>query len=576
MNKEVIYLEPEDDITDILTRLQQAEQKLVALVPPKKATVLRSAVNMKLVARVAKECDKVAVIVTADPAIIKMAMAAKVPVARTLQSRPTIPSEEDLRDVESEDQILDENLEDVTDQQDHKDNAKTASKGSSVDSGARSVKSADTLELTDESLENGSKDAKKGSKKAKDAKKAEKTTDGSKFAKYRKFIVPGIVLVLVLVVVGVWAFVFAPAATIAVRISSTASNFSEPVRFTTDANAANAADGLLFAEKQSVERNYTTSFTATGEEDRGTKATGTLSVTYSMRMRDFAGEGFTIGVSEGEIFSTTSGLEYRVTESTPAVSWNGNDFPFNDCNTPVSKYNGTCVKTFNVPVEAVRAGEEYNISTTVSWNSFEGAAVANSGAISGGTTKMVKVVSQSDVDKIKEELLKENEEKGKTELFEDMSKELLPLRESFTAEVTKVESTPGVGDEVGSNTTPNVKVTVVFSAYAVRESNIEEYIKAKTNLASDQKIYSYGAPYFERFSSLEDVARIKTTIEVGPTVTEEDVFERTKGRKTGEVKSILQSITGVSSVEVRTPYFWVWSIPTERDRVTIDLNVEER
>ena len=92
MNKEVIYLESEDDITDILTKLQQAEQKLVALVPPKKATVLRSAVNMKLVARVAKECEKVVVIVTADPAIVKMAMAAKIPVAKTLQSRPVVPT----------------------------------------------------------------------------------------------------------------------------------------------------------------------------------------------------------------------------------------------------------------------------------------------------------------------------------------------------------------------------------------------------------------------------------------------------------------------------------------------------
>ena len=81
MNKEVIYLEPEDDITDILTKLQQAEQKIVALVPPKKATMLRSTVNMKLVARVAKECEKVAVIVTADPAIVKMAMAARIPVS---------------------------------------------------------------------------------------------------------------------------------------------------------------------------------------------------------------------------------------------------------------------------------------------------------------------------------------------------------------------------------------------------------------------------------------------------------------------------------------------------------------
>ena len=97
MNKEVIYLEPEDDITDILTKLQQAEQKIVALVPPKKATMLRSTVNMKLVARVAKECEKVAVIVTADPAIVKMAMAARIPVAKTLNSRPVVPTEENVK-----------------------------------------------------------------------------------------------------------------------------------------------------------------------------------------------------------------------------------------------------------------------------------------------------------------------------------------------------------------------------------------------------------------------------------------------------------------------------------------------
>ena len=110
MNKEVIYLEPEDDITDILTKLQQAEQKVVALVPPKKASILRSAVNMKLVARVAKECEKVAVIVTADPAIVKMAMTAKIPVAKTLQSRPVVPNEENLKKAEALEEVIDEDI----------------------------------------------------------------------------------------------------------------------------------------------------------------------------------------------------------------------------------------------------------------------------------------------------------------------------------------------------------------------------------------------------------------------------------------------------------------------------------
>ena len=54
MNKDVIYIEPEDDITDILTNIKGAKNKIIALVPPKKAGVLRSAVNFKLIAKAAK------------------------------------------------------------------------------------------------------------------------------------------------------------------------------------------------------------------------------------------------------------------------------------------------------------------------------------------------------------------------------------------------------------------------------------------------------------------------------------------------------------------------------------------
>ena len=96
MNKDTIYIEPEDDITDIISKLKAAKQQFVALVPPKKAGVLRSAVNIKLIAKAAREVEKVAILITADPSIIKMAAAAKLPVAADLQSRAAIPNEEDV------------------------------------------------------------------------------------------------------------------------------------------------------------------------------------------------------------------------------------------------------------------------------------------------------------------------------------------------------------------------------------------------------------------------------------------------------------------------------------------------
>ena len=93
MNKDVIYIEPEDDITDVIARVKTSKQKVVALVPPKKAGIMRSAVNMKLIARTAKMSDKAVVVVTTDPSLIKLSALSNLPVAKTLSSRPMLPSE---------------------------------------------------------------------------------------------------------------------------------------------------------------------------------------------------------------------------------------------------------------------------------------------------------------------------------------------------------------------------------------------------------------------------------------------------------------------------------------------------
>ena len=54
MNKDVIYVEPEDDITDIILKIEKSKEKIVALVPPKKAGVFRSVVNIKLIAKISQ------------------------------------------------------------------------------------------------------------------------------------------------------------------------------------------------------------------------------------------------------------------------------------------------------------------------------------------------------------------------------------------------------------------------------------------------------------------------------------------------------------------------------------------
>ena len=55
MNKDVIYIDVEDDITAIIGKVKTAKEKIVALVPPKRVGVLQSAVNLRLLGRAAEQ-----------------------------------------------------------------------------------------------------------------------------------------------------------------------------------------------------------------------------------------------------------------------------------------------------------------------------------------------------------------------------------------------------------------------------------------------------------------------------------------------------------------------------------------
>ena len=89
MNKDTIYIEPDDDITDIITKIENSKERIVALVPPKKAGVFRSVVNIKLITKAGVSAKKNIVLVTTDPSIVKLAGAAKIPVTKDLQTPPT-------------------------------------------------------------------------------------------------------------------------------------------------------------------------------------------------------------------------------------------------------------------------------------------------------------------------------------------------------------------------------------------------------------------------------------------------------------------------------------------------------
>lgn len=409
-------------------------------------------------------------------------------------------------------------------------------------------------------------------------------------AQYRKWIILGVAAALILVVFGVWAFVFAPAVQITVAMSTTSNNFSEEVRFTSDASAENIEEGILYARKETFEPEYTEDFEATGKEDRGEKATGTVAL--SMSFKPAAGVVTTVGLPKGAKLTATNdasgkSITYTLDEDY-SVKFDGTDAGVAalkeagwSCASTALGGISSCSRSVSAAkVTAVAAGEDYNIGAGRTWNPLddddEVIRISNSTAFTGGTTRDVTTVTQANLDAAKERILASHASEGKSLLMEQVkSEDVIVIESSFASEAGDVKSNPEVNAEVDENAKPEITVKAIYSVYTLDKAKVEEYIKAKMTVADDQRIYSVGDPYIERFTNIDESARLKTVVKTGPTVTEETILEKVKGRKIGEVQSLLRSINGVSSVEITPSYFWVNSVPNDTNKITIELTVED-
>ena len=595
MNKDVIYIEPEDDITDILANIKSAKNKIVALVPPKKVGVLRSAVNFKLIAKAARQSGKIVVLITTDESLLKLAENVKMPTARSLQSKPKLPADLDASefgiDGEDDDEEEDENLEDeegnsedddVIEEEPKKGDAKKEEGGakSDVKKAAASRREPD-MELNDDDLDD--------EENKKPAKKKKSTKSIPDFKKVRLPIILAVVAFILIVGFIFWALNIAPAAKISVKVSTSSQNFSENVSFVTDEKKAKPEEGIFYLEQKSITKTAEAEFSATGEVDKGTKATGSIQVirpkgdnvdcndatsTFSIP------QGTVVSIS-GKEFITTSGGSANASDAQIGYTGRGD--------AQVCFLNAE-INSGSIGVVAKENGEGYNIPTSsegkLSLTTNKKYTVSST-AMTGGTSKKIKVVSQKDVETAEASLEGEGEEpNARKKLTSEFGDTYLLIENSFSASSGKISSSPAINEEVKDGVKPKVVKEIKYSFFAVEREAINKFIKAKTNVGDDtQTIYSTGIAdkvsdddkgRIESFKKENDqyTGKLKTVVKTGPEVTETMISEKSLGKKIGEVQSQLKSIKGVSDVKVDTSFFWVTSVPSDPNKVSFEITVE--
>lgn len=540
MNKDVIYIDVEDDITAIISKVKASKEKIVALVPPKRIGVLQSAVNLRLLARAADQGEKHLVIITNNHALSSLAASAKLPVAKNLQSKPELAPIAAL-EVDDEDDIIDGNDLPVG------DHAKLATDDEA---------SMDVSESVIAGLAEPPKDG-EPTKPAKVKNKKAKVPDFNTFRK--KLIFAGIGGALLLVFL-VWAIFFAPHATIIVSAKTTDKSVNAKAT-ANDAVTTDASKETIKAVKVSKTEDKKVNFQATGSKNVGEKASGTVSMSYQSQT------GTT--VPAGTRLSTSGGLVFVTDEAAviPASTVGGGCFPT------------ACPGSTTVSVSAAEGGAKYNAATGSLSGAPSGVTARLTGPTSGGTDKIAKVVTDADVQKAKESMV-DGESATKEDELKTSLKGAKYIEGSYKVSYAEVTSTPGVNEEAASGTAV-LSAKVTYSLYGITSSELgkflDQYLKKELGNDNKQYVYDNGKDdaEFQDITNTDTGATltIVATAKVGPKLNEDEIRNQSLGKKGGEIQESLQTIPGVENVDVSYFPFWVNSVPDNPDKVTVQFKV---
>lgn len=562
MNKDVIYIDVDDDVTAIIGKIKNTKEKIVALVPPKRAGVLQSAVNLRLLDRMARNEKKQLVLITANQALVGLAASAQIPVAKNLQTKPEVAPIAALK-VDDGDDIIDGAALPVGE---HAKTVRTNTE-SSAPRQPIPVRTGGDIDVSGIDIEGEDVRTATAVKPAKSAgaagRKSPKIPNFDTFRKKLIWIIGGGAALVALLV---WMFVFAPAATIVITASTSPLPVNTEVKLG-GTELTNANSKVISSIVQREEVEDAVEFEATGEKDVGEKASGTIIIT------NCDGPGFTL--SAGTAFTAPDGKVYYSTTSASVSSTTGSSF--------VCRGTGAGAGTGSVTVEAADIGSEFNAgSSSYRIGGISGDIYAQGGAMSGGSSKTVKVVTEDDVVKAQERLTEKSADEYRKLLEEKFTADQVVIGESFFAERGETAVTPAIGQEAPDGEA-KLSVKTSFSIQAVAKTDLEEYLRSHLESALDnpeaQKIYGVGveAASFANYRQGEDGSYITLTStgRVGPKIEESEVKESARGKRYGDIQQSIQSIDGVQDVDVQFSYFWVTKVPNNTDKINIEFKVNE-
>lgn len=533
--KDVIYIDNDDDITSIIDKLQQTTQSVVAIVLPRRTTVLQSIVNMRLLKRMSETEGKQIALITADSALLPLAGIAGIHVAKTLQSKPVIPAAPETSssavDAVPADSISDSGVSEAT-------------KGTTTIAVPAVASTAAVANAIDPVV------------------KKDKKLAIPNFTVFRIWTVVGVLLLILVPLFWFIGFKVMPRAQITVATNNSTIQVNSTFTAATGVTEYEPESTVLPAVNEQTKKSEVQKVTATGQKDIGSRATGTVTVSNctSDAVTIPAGTGFS---ADGKTFISKQSLSLS----------DGNFTGGGACKT-----SGSHVGT--VSVTAQENGDSYNLSErNYAIASVPSGVTGRGSTMTGGSSKIARVLTQGDVDNAKQKIVEAANKAATEELQEKLrAAQNKPIIETLSVSEPVIAASPGVGEEAEEAT---LTVTMNFAMTGVREESLKQLLKAEIEKQIDkdsQEILNDGLdqaiiqPTDNKKPDGSVSLTIKSSAEVGVEQNEDEIKQAIAGMKRGEVEEYIRSQTGVKDVTIDYSPAWVYRTPSDVNKISVSFD----
>ena len=613
----LIYLEPDEEITDVIDKISKTDDKSVSLVIPRGSTLANSVVNLKLLAKRSKSLGKDVALVTNDKIAKNLAsqiglavfgsindakagapieVEEEIPVSKKPEPVEEIDGvkvhqydrsgetdiEPDVEEVSEpiEEEIADEPevIEAVKDADDS-----TALNNSQIDTEENNF---EKYEEPDEKPE-GKNDFKlikrpmiksEGARMESHNLNPQPVFDKMRQAKKRKKIIIWSIVGAVAVLIVVGLFLTLPKAKALVSVVSEPFKSEADITVNKDVTAIDAGNATIPGKLVTKEEEIDKPFAASGSKNIGAKAKGKITAYNNW-------DSAAISLPAGTKFSA-SGIEFL---STAAATIPGATVVLQGGQLVI-----TASGTADVSVEATAVGEESNIKPSdfvitslpkVQQPKIYGKSTS---AMSGGTNQIVKIVTAKDITDAKASAERELKEKLTNAIKAEIGANVKLLDSAITSSVVTESASAKADDQVDNF---NYKMKLKVDALTFSEDDFKSLLleSAKGKIDQNKEIVpmppvedqenNEGISYEVSGSNLANgTISLKGKFEgyiadkIDPAVLKSEI----KGKTIKTATTKITAHQGVLSVDITTEPNFMRSIPLLDRRISIEFNYRSK